>query len=61
MRADEPAIPTGANEVTRSLIQLKSPDVHTRKQGAERLGRITPDNRLTEVITALVPQLEDDD
>jgi HEAT repeat protein len=60
-RAAEPAIPPGADEVTRSLIQLKSPDVHTRKRGAAQLGRITPDNRLTEVVAALVPQLENDD
>ncbi len=60
-RAAEPAIPPGADEVTRCLIQLKSPDVHTRKRGAEQLGRITPDNRLLEVVAALVPQLENDD
>ena len=54
-------MPPGADEVTRSLIQLKTPDVHTRKQGAEQVGRITPDHGLTEVVAALVPQLENDD
>jgi hypothetical protein len=60
-RRSEPPIPPGADEVTRSLIQLKSPEVYTRKRGAEWLGRITPDNRLTEVVAALVPQPENDD
>jgi HEAT repeats len=60
-RSAEPEIPPGADEVTRSLAQLKSPDVHTRKQGAERLGRIAPDDRLAEVVAALVTQLEHDD
>jgi HEAT repeats len=60
-RSAEPEIPADADEVTRSLAQLKSPDIHVRKQGAERLGRIAPDDRLTEVVGALVTQLQHDD
>ena len=59
-RSSESDIPLDADLVTRSLAQLKSPDIHTRKQGAERLGRIAPDDRVAEVVAALVPQLDDD-
>ena len=42
-RSAELDIPPGADQVTRSLIQLKSPEFHApRKEGRARLGRITP-------------------
>ena len=57
----EPEFPAGADAVTKSLIQLKSPDINQKKEGLRRLERTPPDERLAEVVAALLPLLEDDD
>ncbi len=60
-RNSEPEIPPDADAVTKSLIQLKSPETHTRKDGLNRLMRTPPDDRLAEVVQAVIPLLDDDD
>jgi hypothetical protein len=57
----EPEIPADADPVTRSLIQLKSSDMAQKKDAVHRLERTKPDNRLAEVVAALLPLLNDDD
>jgi hypothetical protein len=57
----EPEIPADADPVTRSLIQLKSPDIGRRKEAIQRLGRTAPGDRLEEVVAALLPLLDHDD
>ncbi len=57
----EPEFPPGADAITRSLIQLKSSDIHKKKQAIERLERSTPDGRVDQVVQALIPLLDHDD
>jgi hypothetical protein len=57
----EPEIPANADPVATSLIQLKSPDINRKKEAIQRLGRTTPNDRLDEVIGALMPLLDHDD
>ena len=47
--------------MTKSLIQLKSPDINKKKEGLRRLERTAPDQRLAEVVAVLLPLLDDDD
>ena len=51
----------GADAVTRSLIELKSSEIHKKKQALDRLQRATPDGRVDQVVQAISPLLEDDD
>jgi HEAT repeats len=60
-RASEPEFPPDADAATRSLIQLKWPETRTKKDGLNRLMRTTPDERLAEVVQAVLPLLDDDD
>ena len=60
-RNSEPEFPPDADAVTKSLIQLKSPETHTKKDGLNRLMRTPPDDRLAEVVQAVTPLLDDDD
>ncbi len=60
-RDADPAIPGDADPVTRSLAQLNSGDLGRRKEAIQRLGRTQPNDRLDEVVTALLPLLDDDD
>jgi HEAT repeat protein len=60
-RPPDPAIPEGADSVTKSLVQLKSHDKEQRKEALRRLRRTTPNNRKEEVVDALLPLLDDDD
>ncbi len=60
-RNREAEIPPDADAVTRSLIQLKSLETHTKKDGLNRLMRTQPDDRLAEVVQAVIPLLDDDD
>jgi HEAT repeats len=57
----EPDVPAGADAITRSMIELRSPDKVRRKQALMRLQRAVPDGRVDQVVGALVPMLEDDD
>ena len=57
----EPEIPPDADAVTKSLIQLSSTETHTKKDGLNRLMRTPPDDRLAEVVQAVIPLLDDDD
>jgi HEAT repeats len=57
----EPEIPADADAVAKSLIQLKADATHTKKDGLNRLMRTRPDERLAEVVHAVLPLLEDDD
>ena len=59
--AAEPEVPPDADPVKRSLIQLKSSDIGKKKEAIQRLGRMTPDDRLEEVVGALKPLLDHDD
>jgi hypothetical protein len=56
-----PQFPAGADDVEKSLIQLKSSDVQWQKEGAQRLGRMFPDHRLDQVVAALLPLLAGND
>jgi HEAT repeats len=60
-RNREPEIPADADAVTRSLIQLNSPEIHTKQDGLKRLMRTPPDDRLAEVVQAVTSLLDDDD
>ena len=60
-RPAEPEIPPGADTITRSMIELKSPDRGKRRQALDRLQRAVPDGRVNQVVGELVPMLEDDD
>jgi hypothetical protein len=55
------SIPADADPVTKSLLQLKSSDMGQKKEAVHRLERTAPDKRLHEVVTALLPLLNDDD
>jgi hypothetical protein len=57
----EPKIPAGADAVTKSLIQLKSPNKGRKKEAIQRLERMAPTERVDEVVAALLPLLDDDD
>ena len=50
----EPEIPAGADAVTKSLIELKSPNKGKRKDAIQRLERTAPDGA-NEVVPALCP------
>jgi hypothetical protein len=60
-RPSEPEVPVGADAITKSLIELKSSEVHKKKQALDRLQRATPDGRADQVVQSLIPLLEDDD
>jgi HEAT repeats len=60
-RTPDPEVPVGADAVTRSLIELKSSEVHKKKQALDRLQRANPDGRVDQVVQAVIPLLEDDD
>jgi hypothetical protein len=60
-RTPDPEVPVGADAVTRSLIELKSSEVHKKKQALDRLQRANPDGRVDQVAQAVIPLLEDDD
>jgi HEAT repeats len=60
-RNQQPEFPHDADAVARSLIQLKSDETHTRKDALNRLMRTTPDDRLAQVVQAVLPLLDDDD
>ena len=60
-RPSDPEVPVGADTITKSLIELKSSEVHKKKQALDRLQRATPDGRADQVVQALIPLLEDDD
>lgn len=57
----EPEIPGDADAVEKSLIQLKADATHTKKDGLNRLMRTQPDERLAEVVQAILPLLDHDD
>jgi len=57
----EPEIPAGADAITKSLIELKSPNTGKKKDAIQRLERMAPDHRVDEVVAALLPLLDDDD
>jgi transposase-like protein len=54
-------LPQDADAVTKSLVQLKSSDINKKKEALRRLERTPPDERLAEVVAAVVPFLEHDD
>ena len=60
-RNHEPEFPPDADAVAKSLIRLKSPETHTKKDGLNRLMRTLPDDRLAEVVQSVIPLLDDDD
>jgi hypothetical protein len=60
-RHSDPAIPADADAITRSLLQLQSGDAGRKRDGIQRLGRLKPNDRLDEVVRALLPLLDDDD
>jgi HEAT repeats len=60
-RDAEPQVPANADPITKSLIQLKSPDIGRIKDALNRLTRIRPSDRLKEVHGAILPLLEHDD
>ncbi len=54
--------PSDADSITRSLFDLKASQPHIRRQGAERLARVAPEeDRRSEVVEALIPLADDDD
>lgn len=57
----DPVVPDDADAVTKSLIQLKSREAHKKSEAVERLGRTKPNDKLDEVVKALLPLLEHDD
>ena len=57
----EPEIPAGADAITKSLIELKSPNKGKKKDAIHRLERTAPDHRVDGVVAALLPLLDDDD
>jgi hypothetical protein len=57
----KPEFPPDADAVTKSLAQLKSPDLGHRKEALNRLARTAPDQRIAEVVALVVPMLNDDD
>jgi hypothetical protein len=61
MQEPEPEIPAGADAVTKSMIELKSPNKGRKKDAIQRLERMVPDQRVDEVVAALLPLLDDDD
>ena len=60
-REKEPDIPANADPVTKSLIQLTSSNNFQKNEALERLARITPNDRLKEVLEKCLPLLEHDD
>lgn len=52
---------SGADPVGRSLEELKTGIPHVCRQALARIGRCPPDNRLGEVVRALIPFLFHDD
>jgi len=60
-REAEPQVPANADAVTKSLIELKSSDMFRRKQALERLARNRPNDRLKDVIEAVLPLLDSDE
>ncbi len=57
----DPEVPVGADSVTRSLIELKSSELHKKKQALDRLQRASPDGRVDQVVQAVSPLLDNDD
>ena len=57
----EPEVPAGADAVTKSLIELNSPNKGKKKDAIQRLERMAPDQRVNEVVATLLPLLDDDD
>ena len=60
-REAEPEVPANADAVTKSLIELKSSDMFRRKQALERLARNRPNDRLKDVVEAVLPLLDSDE
>ena len=60
-RPTDPEVPVGADSITKSLIELKSSELHKKQQALDRLQRSTPDGRVDQVVQALIPLLEGDD
>jgi hypothetical protein len=60
-RNPDPVIPADADAITKSLLQLKSDDIGRKKEGINRLGRLQPNDRLEEVVAALLPLVDHDD
>jgi HEAT repeat protein len=60
-RKPEAPIPSDADAVTKSLLELKSADMGKKRQAIHRLARATPDQRVADVVAALLPLLDDDD
>jgi hypothetical protein len=60
-RQEDAEIPANADPITKSLLQLKSDDIGRKKEAIERLGRMRPNDRLQEVVSALLPLLGHDD
>ena len=60
-REPEPDVPTGADPIARSLIEVKSADMGTKKRAIQRLERTAPDEQAANVVAALLPILDDDD
>ncbi len=54
--AAEPAIPADTDDVTRSLLELKSANFIKRKDALIRLQQATPDGRADEVVSAAISQ-----
>ncbi len=59
--ANDPQIPENADAVAKSLLQISSRDTGKKKEGLSRLERTKPDQRLDEVVEAIVPLLDLDD
>jgi predicted Zn finger-like uncharacterized protein len=57
----EPEFPADADEVDKALIELKSHELNKLRSGVRRLLHWLPDERLPQVVAALVPLLEMDD
>jgi hypothetical protein len=60
-RDDEPQVPANSDPITKSMIQLKSPNNGRKKEALERLIRVRPSERLNEVLATILPLLEQDD
>ena len=58
---DEPKVPAGADVVTRSLIELKSADMHRIKEALSRLTLVRPNDRAKDVLADVLPLLEHPD
>lgn len=60
-RALEPEAPANGDAVTKSLIQLKSPDIGRQKDALTRLMHVRPNDRAKDVLAAVLPIFENDD